>query len=136
MSFNTISIQRNFPVVNGFVQVPNNLDQDKNALIVSEFIGPVSSSAPLAASNVGVVSINGAGSQTAGGKFCGQQFVTYTSKPGDVIGQMPIMTHAIQSGDQLGVPQVGAFAFTPAHQVAQGTVVVTPTYTDQPDFAG
>lgn len=36
MSFNTITIVRSYPVINGFVQLPNNLEMNKSAVSVEE----------------------------------------------------------------------------------------------------
>jgi hypothetical protein len=35
MSFSTITIQRSLPIINGFVQVPDNLEQNKNLTVAS-----------------------------------------------------------------------------------------------------
>lgn len=44
MSFETIKIYRQYPVVNGFAQVHNNLESDKSRLTKAAILGDISGS--------------------------------------------------------------------------------------------
>lgn len=66
-SFNTISIQRLIPVVNGYVQLPLNKEKNKNS---------VTTDRALAVSGTKLIrSSAGGGASTAGGKHGGQEFI-------------------------------------------------------------
>lgn len=73
MSFETIKIIRQFPIINGFVQLPNNLEQNRSAVSLSDAI-TANPNANLKRMDSGV-----GGARTAGGKFGTQEWLEVCS---------------------------------------------------------
>jgi len=70
MSFNTIQIVRCYPVINGYVRLPDNHEKDRLAAPVGMVLS-AHSGASLVSLTAGV-----GGAKTAGGKFGVQQLVS------------------------------------------------------------
>ena len=83
MSMSDIVIYRDFPIINGFVQVPNNAESDKNRVTVTEALNAISGSSQTFLSN-------GSG-QVHGGKHGAQSFVRLPGlQPGQSYATDPV----------------------------------------------
>jgi hypothetical protein len=61
MSFETIKIYRDYQIINGFVQVPPNLEKDKNTTTISQALSDIDGSVEY------IVTSTGSGPQTGSG---------------------------------------------------------------------
>lgn len=78
-TLNTITITRVLPVVNGFVQLPNNREKDKSAAPLASFL------AAFPTFRIAKMDQSG-GARLAGGKHGVQEFVEVTSSAVDCCG--------------------------------------------------
>jgi len=72
MSFETITITRQLPIINGFVQLPNNLEKNKSAVSLNDAV----TENP----NIAISSLTAktGGARLAGGKFGVQEWLELT----------------------------------------------------------
>jgi len=53
MSFETIKIYRDYQIINGFVQVPPNLEKDKNTTTISQALSDIAGSTEYKVTSMG-----------------------------------------------------------------------------------
>jgi len=69
MSFSDITIHRQIPIINNFMQLPDNLEKDKTAVTMAAYLAAHPTATLERLSGTG-------GARTAGGKFGVQEFVS------------------------------------------------------------
>jgi len=72
MSFETITITRQVPIINGFVQLANNLEKNRSAVSLDDAL--------IASPNASIVSLTArtSGARAAGSKFGVQEWLEFT----------------------------------------------------------
>jgi len=81
MSFETIKVYRQFPIINGFVQLPNNREADKTKHSVETVLSAVSGAA--------LVRLNPDTMPNTGSKFGTQEFIEIEGLNGSNYDNLP-----------------------------------------------